>query len=347
MKALAIVAALALVACQERVATTRSSSDEAPKDAISKVSEDGPVKATVQVWPSKPALSDTIMMRLTVEVPDGINVDLPFQEQSLGRFKVATYDHDQHHSGGKQVLVQTYGLQPPSSGRHRIPPLRLEVTDRRTAPAAGSGSGSGSASAATELLTEEIPLEIAPVATDKVSAELKTAKGVLDPDVGGHRRWIILIGGAAIVWLGMAFALWRAVRRRRAVQLKVSAYDTAMERLRALTTRGAPTAEAADGWFVELSGIVRRYLEGRYEIRAPELTTEEFLPLATRSPELTAEHRALLTSFLERCDRVKFAGDRPDANESLAMLTEARGFIEDTRLRPGENLGAAVGGVAA
>jgi hypothetical protein len=40
-----------------------------------------------------------------------------------------------------------------------------------------------------------------------------------------------------------------------------------------------------------------------------------------------------LTSFLERCDRVKFAGYRPDADESLATLKAARGFVEDTRLR--------------
>ena len=41
----------------------------------------------------------------------------------------------------------------------------------------------------------------------------------------------------------------------------------------------------------------------------------------------------LLTLFLERCDRVKFAGYRPDTEESLATLKAARGFVEDTRLR--------------
>jgi len=84
---------------------------------------------------------------------------------------------------------------------------------------------------------------------------------------------------------------------------------------------------------VALSAIVRHYLEQRYEIRAPELTSEEFLQVATARPELSADHRGLLCSFLERCDRVKFAGYRPDADESLATLKAARGFVEDTRLR--------------
>ena len=55
--------------------------------------------------------------------------------------------------------------------------------------------------------------------------------------------------------------------------------------------------------------------------------------MATARPELTTDHRALLTQFLERCDRVKFAGYRPDSDESIATLKAARGFVEDTRLQ--------------
>jgi preprotein translocase subunit Sss1 len=104
-------------------------------------------------------------------------------------------------------------------------------------------------------------------------------------------------------------------------------------RLRALETRGAPAAEDADNWFVELSSIVRAYVEQRYRIRAPELTTEEFLQVAVAAAAMSDEQRALLTQFLERCDRVKFAGYRPDAEESITTLKAARGFVEDTRLR--------------
>ncbi|MEZ4403641.1 MAG: hypothetical protein R3B06_26695 [Kofleriaceae bacterium] len=47
-------------------------------------------------------------------------------------------------------------------------------------------------------------------------------------------------------------------------------------------------------------------------MRAPELTTEEFMQRARTAPGLSATHRDLLSAFLERCDRVKFAGYRPD-----------------------------------
>jgi hypothetical protein len=53
---------------------------------------------------------------------------------------------------------------------------------------------------------------------------------------------------------------------------------------------------------------------------------------AARSGRLSGEHRSLLEAFLERFDRVKFAGFRPDSDESLASLKAARAFVEDTRL---------------
>jgi hypothetical protein len=127
--------------------------------------------------------------------------------------------------------------------------------------------------------------------------------------------------------------LYRATHARAKVAARRSAYDEAVAKLHALEERGAPETTDTDAWFVELSAIVRSYLERRYEIRAPELTTEEFLQVAARDEGVKTDHRALLSAFLERCDRVKFAGYRPDSDESLDSLKAARAFVEDTRLR--------------
>ena len=301
------------------------------KDAIAKTTEVGPVKATVKVWPAKPTLADPVYVRLEVEAPAGVSIDAPFQEagdQRLWRFHVVGFTRDtQRRPDGGQLHQQTYTLEAPSSGRQRIPPLRLEMTDAR------KGSG-GDAAKPAEILTDEVPLEIAPMATEAATAQLKAAVGELDPDVGGI-GWLSVLGlASALAVLASGSVLgYRAYRARRRIEKQRSAYDDAVAHLRALEERGPPDETSADAWFVELSSIVRRYLEQRYEIRAPELTTEEFLQVATARPELSGEHRTLLTLFLERCDRVKFAGYRPDAEESLATLKAARGFVEDTRLR--------------
>ena len=325
-------------------------------DALARTTEVGQVKATVRVWPAKPTLGDAIYARLEIDAPAGVSIDAPFQEagdQRLGRFRVVAFNRDtQRKPDGGQHHEQTYTLDAPSSGRQRIPPLRFEIRDPHkpgaapaaaagsgTGPGAGSGTGSGNApgpgaGAPQEVLTDEVPIEIAPLPAEAANAQLRPAAGELDPEVGGI-GWLALLGiASALAVVGSGSVLgYRAWRDRRRIERQRSAYDEAVLRLRALEHEGPPDATAADAWFVALSGIVRDYLEQRYEIRAPELTTEEFLQVATARPELSAEHRGLLTSFLERCDRVKFAGYRPDADESLATLKAARGFVEDTRLR--------------
>ncbi|MGE0547716.1 MAG: hypothetical protein AB7O24_33895 [Kofleriaceae bacterium] len=301
-----------------------------PADAIKKVTEHGPAKITVTVWPAKPTLGDPIYLRLEIEAPAGVRIAAPPQQtgDGLGRFSITQLPRsDERTATGALLERQTYTLDAPSSGRHRIPPLRLEMVDSRA-------NQSVEAAKPQEILTEEIPLEIAPVPVEQATAALKPALGELDPDVG-KVGWLTILGVVSAVMVAGAGSIlvWRAARARRRIQAQRSAYDEAVAQLRALETAGPPSEAAADAWFVQLSAIVRRYLEHRYDIRAPELTTEEFLLVATSRSELRAEHRSLLTQFLERCDRVKFAGYRPDAEESIATLAAARGFIEDSRLR--------------
>jgi hypothetical protein len=316
---------------EEAAGTASTAAPAVPaKDAITRTTEVGPVKATVMVWPAKPTIVEPIYLRVEIDAPSGVTVDAPFQEtgEQLGRFHVVfeTHDTTRRPDGGLHY-EQTYTLDAMASGRQRIPPLRFEMIDARAGTAADARKPQ-------EILTDEVPFEIAPAAGETASAELHPALGELDPDVGGI-GWLTVLGiasGLAVLGSGSVLGLRARAARRRIAQQR-SAYDEAVSQLRALEDQGPPDAAAADDWFVALSAIVRHYLEQRYEIRAPELTTEEFLQVATARPELTAEHRGLLSSFLERCDQVKFAGYRPDADESLATLKAARGFVEDTRLR--------------
>ncbi len=348
--AVAITAAAAMLfsACRAKTEAPLAVPVAEPADAITKITENGPVKATVRVWPSKPSLDGQVTVQLEVDAEPGVSVDLPFQEAGVGRFRVEHYEREtRREANGHAVQVQTYTLVAPSSGRHRVPPFRIEMLDARAVPSGATRSANaaaGSANAATgsattaagdrsELLTEEISLLVEPVQVSKSSAELRPAAGALAVNVGGWSRWYFALIGLGVIWLALGLVLLGRLRARKKIERKRTAYDTAVARLVALETGGAPDGAAADPWFVELSGIVRRYLEDRYDIAAPERTTEEFLTEAAKAAELTADHRALLSAFLDRCDRVKFAGYQPDSAESLATLKAARGFVEDSRLR--------------
>src|SRR6185436_811504 len=153
---------LMLVACGNSSPLDRTASPgsmQPPKDSLAKTTENGPAKATVTLWPSKPTLGEPIYLRLDIDAPSGVDVDAPFQEagdQRLGRFKVVGFVRDQHRKpDGSLHQEQTYTLEAPSSGKHRVPPLRLEMVDSR-------GDAGKKAGKSQEILTEEIPLDVAP-----------------------------------------------------------------------------------------------------------------------------------------------------------------------------------------
>jgi hypothetical protein len=330
MKRLAVLL-IALAGCGD--AGDSAAPDRAPEtpagETIERVSENGPIKATVSVTPASPQLGDPVELTLTVEARPGVTVEMPSFGEALGRFSIVRFTPrlDRTADGGT-VASQRYVLDPPMSGVQRIPPLRIEYLDERP----GQTGGDAGVAGVRELLTEEVAVDVQSVVTDsELTAELAPARGRLEPQLrpADWSRWLLWLGVAGIV-IALAVLFW-ALRFRRRRAPPVDPYRVASARLSALEARGLPVADQADAWFVELSGIIRQYIENRYGIRAPELTTEEFLRVAGGSTALTADHRELLSSFLETCDRVKFAGHVPDDDESQRALAAARSFLDQTR----------------
>jgi hypothetical protein len=66
-------------------------------------------------------------------------------------------------------------------------------------------------------------------------------------------------------------------------------------------------------------------------LRAPELTTEEFLDSVQQAPVLSAAHQTLLRQFLRQADLVKFAGVKPMEEDIQSSIDAARRFLEETR----------------
>jgi hypothetical protein len=131
--------------------------------------------------------------------------------------------------------------------------------------------------------------------------------------------------GASAVFGVRAWVYWRSRSLRR------SAYDIAKADLDALLMAPRPGERDMDAFFVQLSGIVRRYLENRFGLRSPELTTEEFVEELADSPDMVRSHQRLLREFLNRADLVKFAHLVPDPADVELSLESARSFLEATR----------------
>jgi hypothetical protein len=80
-----------------------------------------------------------------------------------------------------------------------------------------------------------------------------------------------------------------------------------------------------------VSDVIRVYLEERFNLHAPDRTTEEFLAELRQGTQLNQEHKALLENFLTKCDLVKFARDEPTEPELRGLLDAALRLIDETR----------------
>lgn len=328
-----VLALLLLAGCGNHPAKTAAPPPTEP--AIVQKSESGPVSATVALSPKQPRLGDSLTLTLTVTAKPQVTVEMPPFGEALGRFAIVSFTpRVETAADGSVTHTQRYVLDAPMSGRQRIPSLRIEFTDARpdqiaqTAQAADGGTES-----THELLTDEIAIEIASVLPEgQVQNELRGLRGPLDESVLRSRGLRYAVIPLLLLAAGSGFLLWRSLRRRARLRVRISAYDVAIQRLSTLQSRGWPKQDEADPWYVELSDIVRRYIEDRYGVRAPELTTEEFLREARQQLRLQSGHRELLETFLSTCDRVKFAGYRPGESESRQALQAARQFVDDTRL---------------
>lgn len=112
------------------------------------------------------------------------------------------------------------------------------------------------------------------------------------------------------------------------------AHLIAYEALTALRGRDLPQQGKLKEYYFELFSIVRQYLENRFSLRAPEMTTEEFLNYLRESKVLGESHKELLRQFLSHCDLVKFAKYGPAPREIEDSFRAAVRLIDETKEVP-------------
>ena len=125
------------------------------------------------------------------------------------------------------------------------------------------------------------------------------------------------------------FALWRWWQKRQAqipVEPPVPAHIRAKQKLEeALALIAQPKP-----FCILVSDTIRSYLEERFDFRAPERTTEEFLRELQDTDLLSAEQKESLGEFLESCDLVKFAKYEPGEPELRELHGSAVKLVEET-----------------
>ena len=142
-----------------------------------------------------------------------------------------------------------------------------------------------------------------------------------------------LVGWVALGVFGLAslvLGLWLAIRylARRLKEHRMSPIERAWVELDRLLKKGLPGRGRYKDFYVELTMVVRRYVQRKYGIKAPHLTTEEFFAELSKSNNQTIEQSNNLRRFLESADLVKFAGVEATPEMADEATDSARGYLK-------------------
>jgi hypothetical protein len=180
-----------------------------------------------------------------------------------------------------------------------------------------------------EVVWQPIPVH---VSTEIYRADVSELRDVAPPEevppaksLAAPLTWI----GLAAVFLLLLLSGWALGRRRGPWVTAVPPGKWALAELERIRLPDS-TQDGVAHFYTHLSDVLRRYLELRYHVPAPEQTTAEFLEEMRRSPHLPPEQQSALRDFLGRCDLVKFARVHPSPEECTTAAQMARAFVQQT-----------------
>ena len=288
--------------------------------------------ALMLLWYCVPALAQTPLrttldstqiligdqVHLSIETPfqDGLNVAFPsFADTITSQVEVVSARIDTiRPKDGQATLRQVLTLTSFDTGFVVIPPLPVVI-------------------GADTFATEPQLIYVADIVIDE-AADVKDIEEPLDPPFDWYS--LIPYGIGALVLGLIGLLLWyylNKLKKRPEVALPPApsepAHVTALARLEALRQQKLWQADRAKEYHIELTDIIRWYLEQRFGIMALEQTTDEI----TYAMERQGIDRALIADLrrvLLLADLVKFAKARPISTENEQSMDLVVAFVKAT-----------------
>ncbi len=297
---------------------------------VSEHYQKGPVELTLEVDHRRINAAQFFHLTLRVEGPENYAFELPGPNTKMDGFSSAGGKLERPRLVGKNRIsqTQTYILEPPEPGEFKLPPLKVSAWDT-----------SKDKAKVLELVSAEIPLSVESL----FGPDKKGGLADIEPPVRQPLNWQLWAAAGAGAALLLALVIWLWRRRKPAAPSlppPLPPAELARRELQRLLERQLPEHGQVKEFYAALSAIIRQYLERNFGIRAPELTTEEFLAELGRRPQggsviaaykgLRPEHRHLLRDFLIHCDLVKFACHQPEVDDIEMAVTICRRFIDET-----------------
>ena len=279
---------------------------------------DAPIAVKAGVDKAVAAIGDKIKYTIFITKDRDIEIEPPRFGQNFGNFAIKDFGAKRNVFLNKEKISQWYILDTYVTGKTTIPKVTLKYKRKNSKDW-------------SQIETGEISIEVKSL-LDKAGSnmQMRDIKGPVGLPVLIN-RYLFLAGVLFFVALGVCAGYLLKKNKEKQAIPKKPAHEIAYEQLEELRLKDYIRQGKIKEYYTEVSDIIRHYLENRFALRAPEMTTEEFLESARDAAALISEHKNLLKEFLLCSDLVKFARYAPSADEVNAIFDSAKHFVDETK----------------
>ena len=281
-------------------------------------------EVTVSLEPSQIFIGEQATLTFTVNAGRDATIVFPvFQDEMHDKIEVLHFGtQDTLASGHENIITITNRLRITSweEGFHAIAPFTFTIISQ-----------------SDTLLVESDPvlLEVAEFSIDE-HTNLKDIKSILSaPITLAELKWYII--GIILLAL-LVFLLIKYLRKRKPKpqpqtiwqKPEVPAHIAAIGSLENLKAKKLWQQGKVKEYHIELTDILRHYIEKRFTVGAMEMTTSEIMTALQNKKDLE-ESREDLQMMLQLADLVKFAKYAPSPIENENSMDKAFEFVRKTK----------------
>jgi hypothetical protein len=293
------------------------------------------VHVSASVSPDSATVGDRLILSIVLDRGNEVRVDYRDVARSVAPFEVLDESLARSETTGDRTVEQRdYAIAVFETGDLWLPRIEL--------PYVTTSGDSGVA------VTDSVLVTIASVLPEVKEGEEVGPLDIKPPVELPRRVWPWIVGAlvaAAIAAAGYYLRRWLGSRTREEAEgppepprvPRRAAHLVALERLDALERDGLIGRGEIPTFYVRVTEIVRIYIRDRFGVDAIDMTTLE-LPPAMRKARIGEAEVEWAGEYLSHADLAKFAGFTPSAERARQDMSEARAFVERTRLR-GEQAG--------
>lgn len=271
-------------------------------------------------------IGDQINLDLSVVLQDESTVKWPqFKDTIAGQIEIiesSMLDSTKKETG-ETVLSQRVVITSFDTGFIVLPPIDFKFNN----------------DSLQVLSTEPLLIFVSDIPVD-TEADIKDIKEPYEVPFN-WKKWLIW-GLIVLGVIGLIIGLILYIKKLRAKSQetpvarpkpKRPAHEIALEKLEALRQKKLWQNDQAKAYYIELSDIVREYIEFQFDVLALEMTTDEIIS-ALQLKGIEDEKIKPLKAMLQMADLAKFAKYKPLANENELNFETAKTFVNQTLIMP-------------